>query len=131
MNQHVRAALQSTLQRFRTEADSNSAIAWTALEHAHILSQQHALQHVQVHWVMLCYAWRTRELHEFFGQIPRLVLAAPASWLGRAPLGNSGRSNVGMFRPMSIPAELREILNRPDANTPNRPNPSGQGGSGL
>lgn len=120
MNPRVRAALQATLERYRTEADSNREMAWIALEHAHILSQQHALQHVRVHWMMLCYACRTRELHEVFGQIPRLVLAAPASWLGRAPLGNSGRSNVGMFMPMSIPVELREILNWSETVPPDR-----------
>ena len=111
MNQPIGAAFREELHRFRTAADSQVETAWTALSRAHILSQSYALRHVQVHWMMLCYAWRTREIRELTGQIPRLILAAPASWLGRAPLGNTGRSDVGMFRPMSIAADLREILN--------------------
>lgn len=118
MNHQVREAFQDTLGRFQELAGLGDERAWTALEHAHILSQQDAMQHVRVHWMMFCYAWRTREVRELVGQIPRLVLAAPASWLGRAPLGNSGRSNVGMFMPMSIPLELREILNRSESVPP-------------
>ncbi|MNT47969.1 hypothetical protein D3C72_1847260 [compost metagenome] len=51
-----------------------------------------------------------QNFREALGQIPRLILAAPGSALGRAPLGNTGRSAVGIFTPMPIPDDLRRIL---------------------
>ena len=63
-----------------------------------------------MHWRMLVFAWSTRDWRELVGQLPRLALATPASWLGRAPTGNTGRSNVGMFTPLPIADDLRAIL---------------------
>jgi len=39
-----------------------------------------------------------------------VLLAAPGSWLGRAPLGNTGGANVGIFTPMAIPEDLQRML---------------------
>lgn len=35
------------------------------------------------------------------------MLAAPGSWTGRYPEGNTGRTWVGLMTPMPIPADLR------------------------
>jgi hypothetical protein len=59
---------------------------------------------------MFAFAWRRRNFREWAGQIPRLLLAAPGSWLGRAPLGNTGGANVGIFTPMPIPDDLQALL---------------------
>ncbi|HWE24375.1 MAG TPA: DUF6010 family protein, partial [Myxococcales bacterium] len=61
--------------------------AWRALERAHVLSQLYAMPHLRVHWLMAAFALRHGDLRELLGQIPRLLLAAPGSWTGRAPLG--------------------------------------------
>jgi hypothetical protein len=61
---------------------------------------------------MLLLALRVFDLKEMLGQIPRILLAAPGSLLGKAPRGNTGRSNVGIFTPMNIPADLEAILSQ-------------------
>ena len=105
-----------TLERARRA--SSDGDAWQALERAHVLSQRDAWPHVRVHLRMIADAWRRRDWREVAGQIPRIVLAAPGSWLGRAPVGNTGGANVGIFHPMPIPEELQRIL---DADPPSRP----------
>ncbi len=51
-----------------------------------------------------------RDVGEVFGQVLRLMLAAPGSWLGRYPVGNTGRADVSEFAVMPIPDDLRAIL---------------------
>ncbi|MBU0914078.1 MAG: DUF3703 domain-containing protein [Gammaproteobacteria bacterium] len=78
------------------------------LEYAHILDQHDVLCHVhlQMLWLALCTAdWR-----EMAGQSYRLLLTPFGHLFNRLPLGNTGRSNVSAFEPMTIPEELREIL---------------------
>lgn len=67
------------------------------LEKAHLLSQPYALPHLKVHWEMFKLALRSGEWKEVLGQIPRLILAMPGSWLGRAPKGNRGSTKMGIF----------------------------------
>ena len=45
-----------------------------------------------------------------FGQIIRLIVAAPGSWSGRVPIGNTGRSDVPLMQPMPVPDELAALL---------------------
>lgn len=63
-----------------------------------------------MHVVMFVFALSRREFSEALGQIPRLVLAGPSSLLGMAPMGNTGRSNVGLFTSLPIAADLDAIL---------------------
>jgi hypothetical protein len=86
------------------------ADAWAHLERAHVLSQPFAPAHTHVHWRMLAFAVRGRDWREVIGQLPRLLLAAPATWLGRAPRGNTGGARVPMEKPMPIPADLAALL---------------------
>lgn len=67
------------------------------LEEEHILSQPKAWPHFLVHWEILKLAAAHRVWNEFFCQIPRLILAMPGSWLGKAPKGNVGSSKMGIF----------------------------------
>jgi hypothetical protein len=53
---------------------------------------------------------RRGDLREILGQLPRLVAAAPSSWLELAPRGNTGGARVGMFTSMTIPADLEATL---------------------
>lgn len=84
--------------------------AWRHLERAHILSQAYAWPHTVVHARMLGYGWRRRDVREIAGQLIRIFAAAPGTLLGRAPLGNTGGANVGIFTPMTIPEDLLTIL---------------------
>ena len=107
----LRTALEAELAAARaTEARGELASAWQHLERAHILSQAFAAPHVRVHVRMLGFGLRRRDLREIAGQLVRILVAAPGSWLGRAPLGNTGGANVGILTPMAIPDDLRALL---------------------
>jgi hypothetical protein len=86
------------------------AAEWAHLERAHILSQPLAGAHVRTHLAMLGCALRRRDRHEIVGQVLRAVVAAPGSWTGRYPVGNTGGANVSAFRPMPVPDDLRPLL---------------------
>ena len=111
MKQIVQTAIATELLAAKeAEAEQEFVRAWRHLERAHILSQADAGRHVLVHLKMFAYGWRRRDRHEVLGQLARLVVAAPGSWLGRAPLGNTGGAGVGILTPMSIPDDLKAIL---------------------
>lgn len=84
---------------------------WNHLARAHILGQFEAWPHLKVHGCMFAYGLLTMNASEIIGQIPRLLLAVPGSVFRRAPLGNSGLSNVGIFQPQEIPRDLQDIIN--------------------
>jgi hypothetical protein len=67
------------------------------LEKAHLEAQPLAVPHFLVHWEMFKLAIEYRVFGEVFGQIPRLILAMPGSWLGKAPKGNVGSTKMGIF----------------------------------
>lgn len=69
--------------------------------------------HVRTHLAMTRYAVRHRDRHELLGQLLRLVLAAPGSWSGRYPVGNTGGADVSAFVTMEVPADLQSILDAP------------------
>ena len=86
------------------------ASEWKHLERAHVLSQPMAGAHVRTHLAMLAYGFRRRDPHEIVGQLLRLVVAAPGSWTGRYPVGNTGGADVSALRPMPLPDDLRAML---------------------
>jgi hypothetical protein len=59
---------------------------------------------------MLWCGLRELDVREIVGQLVRLTLAAPSSWLGRYPRGNTGRARIGMLRPMSVPPDIAILL---------------------
>lgn len=93
-----------------TRARGNHAETWYHLERSHVLSQAYAWPHVRVHWRMLMHGWTRHDWREVAGQLIRVLVAAPGSWLGRAPIGNTGGANVGILQPMPIPPELQRML---------------------
>ncbi len=111
MKPALHSAFQGELQLAAgAELVGDAARAWHHLERAHVLSQAYARPHVIVHVRMLMHAWRRRDAREVAGQLVRIVVAAPGSWLGRAPLGNTGGANGGLLTPMPIPEDLRSVL---------------------
>lgn len=92
------------------EAAGDWARAFRHLERAHVLSQAFAWPHVRTHWRMLWFGFRRRDRAEVLGQLVRVIVAAPGSWLGRAPLGNTGGANVGILTPIPVPDDLRALL---------------------
>jgi Protein of unknown function (DUF3703) len=61
---------------------------------------------------MLNLALRQHDRREAFGQIVRIIVAAPGSLAGRYPEGNTGRVAAGLTTPMPIPADLAAALSR-------------------
>jgi len=121
MNERLRSAFRQELAAARgAESESDLARAWRHLERAHVLSQPHAWWHLRVHGRMFAFAWRRRDVRELLGQLPRLLLAAPGSWAGRAPRGNTGGAGVGIFTPMEIPADLAALLSEGGASSGRR-----------
>jgi hypothetical protein len=59
---------------------------------------------------MLRFAFRTLRPHEVAGQLFRTVVAAPGSWSGRYPVGNTGGADVSAFAAMAVPADLQRLL---------------------
>ncbi|MFI7611514.1 DUF3703 domain-containing protein [Nonomuraea terrae] len=104
----VRAAYQAEMRAARTGADPG--IRWQHLERAHILSQPWPWPHTRNHLAMFTLAVAQRDRREAFGQVIRIIVAAPGSALGRYPKGNTGRARVGLTQPMPMPADLAELL---------------------
>ncbi|MBF6539826.1 DUF3703 domain-containing protein [Nocardia farcinica] len=104
----ARARYRAEMAAAKTAADP--ALRWTHLERAHILSQPDPWLHTGNHVAMFALAVRQRDRREAFGQLVRILVAAPGSLTGRYPEGNTGRANVGLRRPMPIPADLAELL---------------------
>ena len=83
---------------------------WRLLEDAHVLSQPWAWPHVRVHGAMFAAGFVRRDVREVRGQLLRLVVAGPASTVGKFPVGNTGRARVSALRPMPIRPDLAAIL---------------------
>jgi hypothetical protein len=104
----IRAAFAEELDAARVATASEAR--WDALERAHILSQPWPWPHTRAHVAMFGVAWRERDRPEVWGQVVRLLVAAPGSALGRYPEGDTGRATVALTRPMPVPADLAALL---------------------
>jgi len=94
--------------------------AFVHLERAHVLGQEHVRPHVLSHWLMLRVAIHRREPKAVLGQAARIVLGALGSALGSVPTGNTGGTNISMFRRLPIDPELSSIM---QGSTTGRPQP--------
>ena len=83
--------------------------AFYHLERAHVVGQQSPRHHTHVHWHMLMWGVRTRNLKEIFGQLIRIPTGFIGSILGIVPTGNTGGSNINLFQKLEISDELRSI----------------------
>jgi hypothetical protein len=109
--------MDSFANRIRPHVDAELAAAerdpvhgFRNLERAHVLGQASTREHVRVHWRMLGWAWRRREVGAVLGQAFRLTGAALLTFIGMVPHGNTGGSNVSAFRRMTIDPELEAII---------------------
>lgn len=110
MNLARQHAYEAELNAAKAATDEGKVeVAFHHLERAHILSQRHTLKHVHVHWLMLRLGASTGAWREVIGQSTRIVAAAVFSriWV---PTGNTGRANVSAMRRMSVPEDLRSLL---------------------
>jgi hypothetical protein len=83
--------------------------AFTHLERAHVIGQLHVLPHVQVHWLMFNVEVSRRRAWAAVGQLLRIVLGGLGSAVGVVPVGNTGGSDISMFKRLPIAPELQAL----------------------
>jgi hypothetical protein len=105
---NIANAFDTELRRARSETPIEQR--WTALERAHILSQPWPIPHVRSHAAMIRLAIRQGDRRELLGQALRVVVAGPASAVGKYPTGNTGRARVPATLPMPIADDLAQLL---------------------
>lgn len=102
---------ENELNEFRLCLKSQQyQMAWRHLERAHIIGQAFPFQHSYVHWLMLNFGFKIKDIREVLGQIPRLLIGGVKSFVGKIPVGNTGGADVPPLRPMEIPEDLKIIL---------------------
>lgn len=75
-----------------------------------MLGQESTYWHVKVHYLMLCWAIKQRDIKEINGQLIRIVGAALLTAIDDVPIGNTGGSNVHSLKVMPISAKHAEII---------------------
>lgn len=80
------------------------------LEVAHVLGQRYVVPHVRTHWLMLRIGLRRHPAREVWGQAVRIVLGALGSTINVVPIGNTGGTNISMFKRLPIDPSVAEIL---------------------
>ena len=84
--------------------------AFHHLERAHVIGQKFVGAHAQTHWLMFRLEVRRRRVVAAFGQAVRLVLGVIGSAVGVVPVGNTGGSDISMFKRLPIAPDLQEII---------------------
>ena len=111
MPQGLRVEYERELFKYRKFLEKEELQpAWRQLERAHILGQPWAVEHTEIHWLMLGFGFRIKSGREIVGQIPRLLVGGVKSFVGKIPVGNTGGANVPPLMPMEIPQDLQEIM---------------------
>jgi len=80
------------------------------LERSHVIGQAFVGPHVRSHWLMLKVEVRWRRPFAVFRQAVRIVLGALGSAIGLVPVGNTGGSDISMFKRLPISPELQSII---------------------
>ncbi|HXV60981.1 MAG TPA: DUF3703 domain-containing protein [Vicinamibacteria bacterium] len=84
--------------------------SFSHLERAHIIGQAFVVPHAISHWLMLTVEVRRRRVTAALGQIVRIVLGMLGSAVGVVPVGNTGGTDISMFKRMPIEPELQNII---------------------
>ena len=107
----IRPAVETELDAARrAEQRGDADAAFVCLERAHVLGQPSTRLHTRVHWLMLRWAIRQRDVGEAVGQIFRIAAAAMKTAFDWLPHGNTGGKSVGAFRPMPVAPELQRLI---------------------
>ena len=83
---------------------------WVWLMAAHVVGQHQARLHFDSHRRILGLARETRDWGEVAGQVLRIALLPLGHLLGKIPLGNVGRSTVGVTRVMQPPEAVQRLI---------------------
>jgi Protein of unknown function (DUF3703) len=91
-------------------AASNLDAGFAHLERAHVIGQNYVIPHVKSHWLMLQVELRRHRIAAVLGQLIRIVLGALGSAIGIVPTGNTGGTNISMFKRMPIETEMQNFI---------------------
>lgn len=80
------------------------------LERAHVIGQAFVVPHARSHWLMLKVEFRRKRPCAALGQALRIVLGVLGSAIGVVPVGNTGGSDISMFKRLPIAPELQSII---------------------
>ena len=109
-------------RRQRLEFDREIALGWELLargdpegafrhlERAHFIGQTFVGAHAKAHWLMFKLEFRRRRFAAVSGQAARLVLGIIGSAVGVVPIGNTGGTDISMFKRLPIPPDLKAII---------------------
>jgi hypothetical protein len=107
--QAFEAEMASAVQLYR---DGELARAVEHLEVAHVLGQQAVGPHVRTHAWMFRVGCKRRSLAQAWGQLLRIVLGALGSAVGIVPAGDTGGTNISMFKRLPIAPAIRHLVDR-------------------
>ncbi len=111
MPKELKLYYNKELSKIKTDLlDNNIERVWYHLERAHIIGQRYPIEHTCIHYKMLMFAIKTKNIREINGQIIRLVAGGLLSLINKIPIGNNGRSNVSATKPMPIPKDIQDIF---------------------
>lgn len=80
------------------------------LERAHVIGQNYVMPHVKAHWLMLRVELRRARPVAVIGQVMRIVLGALGSAVGVVPVGNTGGTDISMFRRLPVDGDLQAVI---------------------
>jgi hypothetical protein len=83
---------------------------WSWLMAAHVVGQHQVGLHFDSHRRMLGLARETKDWGEVLGQVLRIGLLPLGHLAGRIPLGNIGRSTVGVTKVMDPPEAVQRLI---------------------
>ena len=111
MNDKLRQAFDAAMaESIALYEQGEFARAFQHLELAHVLGQKYVVPHIATHYRMLRIGVKMRSPAQVWGQLIRIVLGALGSAVGVVPVGNTGGTNVGMFRRMPVDDRVRELM---------------------
>jgi hypothetical protein len=99
-------------------AEGELVASFPHLERAHIIGQAFVVPHVTSHWLMLRVEFRRRRAVATLGQVARIVLGLLGSAVGIVPVGNTGGTDVSMFKRMAVAPDLQNIIDGIPSNPP-------------
>jgi hypothetical protein len=111
MNPVQRAAFDSEIALARELiARGELEESFVRLQRAHVIGQAFVAPHATTHWLMLLVELRRGRVTAAFGQVARVVLGSLGSAVGIVPTGNTGGTDIIMFKRMPIDPELQDII---------------------
>lgn len=113
MHPELRRAYEAEMMAARRSYRARAyASAMRHLEIAHIMGQRQVAPHVATHYWMLKIGLRRGSPRQAWGQLLRIVLGAIGSAAGIVPAGNTGGTDIGMFRRRPIDPAIRRLLDK-------------------